>query len=54
MTRLEQNEKGAAVVEFAVLLILLLSIVFSIAEYGFIWLQAHYVESSAREGARVA
>lgn len=46
-------ERGAAIIEFAMLLLLLLIMLFGIAEYGFLWLQTHYVESSAREGARV-
>jgi Flp pilus assembly protein TadG len=46
--------RGAAVVEFAVLFLLLLIIIFGIIEFGFLWLQSHYIANAAREGARVA
>jgi Flp pilus assembly protein TadG len=48
------SEKGAAVVEFALLALLLLVFVFGIIEFGFIWMQSHYIANAAREGARVA
>lgn len=48
------NPRGAAVVEFAVLFLLLMIIVFGIIEFGFLWLQSHYIANAAREGARVA
>lgn len=44
--------KGAAVVEFAVLFLLLLVLVVGIVEYGFLWMQSHYINTAAREGAR--
>lgn len=53
MTATHDPQKGAALVEFAILLVLLLVLLFGIIDYGFLWLQAHYVENSAREGARV-
>ncbi len=53
MKGLREN-KGAAAVEFAALFLLLLIIVFGIIEFGFIWLQSHYIANGAREGARVA
>lgn len=53
MTTTHNPQKGAALVEFAILLVLLLVLLFGIVDYGFLWLQAHYVENSAREGARV-
>lgn len=52
-TLLKQN-KGAAVVEFAILLIFLMALVFGIIELGFLWAQSHYISNAAREGARVA
>lgn len=52
--KLRSSEKGAAVVEFALLALLLLVFVFGIIEFGFLWVQSHYVANSAREGARVA
>lgn len=48
------SEKGAAVVEFAILALLLLVFVFGIIEFGFLWLQANYIANAAREGGRVA
>lgn len=52
--KIPRADRGAAVVEFAVLFLLLLIIVFGIIEFGFLWLQSHYVANAAREGARVA
>ena len=49
-----RKRRGAAVIEFAVLLPLLLLILFGIIEFGFIWLQSHYIANAAREGARIA
>lgn len=49
-----EGNRGAAVVEFAVLFLLLMIILFGIIEFGFIWLQSHYIANAAREGARVA
>jgi len=49
-----RNQKGAVVVEFAILAGLLIVIVFGIIEFGFIWLQSHYIANAAREGARIA
>lgn len=47
------NERGATVVEFAVIIIPLLLIVFAILEFSFIFYQRHFVENAAREGMRV-
>jgi Flp pilus assembly protein TadG len=52
--KLRTSQKGAAVVEFALLSLLLLVFVFGIIEFGFLWVQSHYVANAAREGARVA
>jgi len=52
--KIRNSEKGAAVVEFALLATLLLVFVFGIIEFGFLWLQSHYIANAAREGARVA
>lgn len=49
-----RKKRGAAIIEFAVLLPLLLIIVFGIIEFGFLWLQSHYIANAAREGARIA
>jgi len=48
------HEKGAVVVEFAVVFLMLLVLVFGILEFGFLWLQSHYINNAAREGARAA
>lgn len=52
MKPLRDNEQGAAVIEFAVLLLLLIPLVFGIIEFGFLWAQSHYLSQAAREGAR--
>jgi len=49
-----RKSRGAAVIEFAVLLPLLAIIVFGIIEFGFLWMQSFYIANSAREGARIA
>lgn len=46
--------RGAAVVEFAVVLPLLLLILFGIIEYGWIFMVRQTLTSAAREGCRVA
>lgn len=46
-------EKGATTVEFAVIAVILFFILFSILEFGFIFMQEHYVANAAREGVRV-
>ena len=45
------SEKGAATVEFAIIFLLLMIIVFGIIEFGFLWLQSFYIANAAREGA---
>jgi Flp pilus assembly protein TadG len=52
--KLRSSQSGAAAVEFALLALLLLVFVFGIIEFGFLWVQSHYVANAAREGARVA
>lgn len=49
-----KGQKGAAVVEFAVLVGLLLVFLAGIIEFGFLWIESNYIASAAREGARVA
>lgn len=48
------GQRGAAVVEFALVCGLLLIFLVGIVEFGFLWLQASYIGNAAREGARVA
>jgi Flp pilus assembly protein TadG len=50
----QRRQRGAAVVEFAVLAVLLLVFLVGIFEFGFLWLQSNYIANAAREGARVA
>ena len=52
--RRSQRARGAAVVEFAVVLPLLLTILFGIIEYGWVFMVRQTLQTSAREGARIA
>jgi Flp pilus assembly protein TadG len=52
--KVNKNNRGAAVVEFAILASLLIVFLFGIFEFGFLWLSSFYIANSAREGARVA
>jgi hypothetical protein len=49
-----REQKGAVMVEFAVLFLLLLVFAFAVIEIGFLWMQSHYINNAAREGARAA
>ena len=53
-SRRSQRARGAAVVEFAVVLPLLLTILFGIIEYGWVFMVRQTLQTSAREGARIA
>ena len=53
-SRHSRRARGAAVVEFAVVLPLLLTILFGIIEYGWIFMVRQTLQTSAREGARIA
>jgi Flp pilus assembly protein TadG len=48
----QQNERGAAAVEFALLLPVLLTILFGIIEFGMIMYGREVVTNASREGAR--
>lgn len=52
MKRLRNDERGAAAVEFALVLPLLLTIVFGTIEWGYYFFTREIVVNSAREGAR--
>ena len=52
--RARRDEQGAAAVEFALVSVLLLTLVFAIVQYGFYFFQSQSATSSAREGARLA
>lgn len=49
-----ERRRGAAVVEFAVVLPLLLTILFGIIEYGWVFMVRQTLQTAAREGARIA
>ncbi|MBI4730363.1 MAG: pilus assembly protein [Acidobacteria bacterium] len=53
-TRQKSHEDGAAAVEFALIVGILIMIVFAILEYGRMYSQYLVLQSAAREGARVA
>jgi len=46
-------ERGATVVEFAVVASLLFLILLGVLEFGFFFLQEHFVANAAREGVRI-
>lgn len=50
---LNLNQRGAAVIEFAVVVLLLLVLLFAILEFSFTFLQRHFVANAAREGIRI-
>lgn len=47
------GQSGATVVEFAVVVALLLVVLLGIMEFGFIFMQKHFVANAAREGVRI-
>ena len=52
--RRHPRQRGAAVVEFAVVLPLLLTVLFGIIEYGWVFMVRQTLQTAAREGARLA
>jgi len=54
VARDSQRRRGAAVVEFAVVLPLLLTILFGIIEYGWVFMCRQTLQTAAREGCRIA
>src|SRR5262245_31065278 len=50
----DKRARGAAVVEFAVVLPLLLTILFGIIEYGWVFMVRQTLQTAAREGCRLA
>ncbi len=49
-----RSDSGAAAVEFALVSVLLLTLIFGIIQYGYFFFQSTAAESAAREGAREA
>ena len=49
-----RGDDGAAAVEFALVSLLLLTLLFGIIQYGYFFFQSTAAESAAREGARAA
>lgn len=47
-----RDEKGATVVEFAIIVSLFLAIVFGIIEFGILMFDQHILTNASREGAR--
>lgn len=54
MTRGHRTEHGAAAVEAALILPLILLILFGTIQFGLAWFRAQNLEAAAREGARLA
>lgn len=50
----DERARGSTVVEFAVILPLLLTILFGIIEYGWVFMVRQTLQNSAREGCRLA
>jgi Flp pilus assembly protein TadG len=54
VVRCTGNQRGQAVIEFALVLPLLLLLVFGITEFGRAWMTKNILTSAAREGCRMA
>jgi Flp pilus assembly protein TadG len=52
--RLHNNEKGQALVEFALIIIPLLFLILGTIEFGRVFHASHVITGAAREGARIA
>jgi len=52
--RSSQVRRGAALIEMALVLLLLLTLTFAILEYGWLFLKSHHISNAARQGARIA
>jgi hypothetical protein len=50
--KLFRGERGGATVEFAIIAILLLTVVFGIIEFGILMFDQHVLTNASREGAR--
>jgi Flp pilus assembly protein TadG len=54
MRRRDRHDRGAAAVEFALVLVPLVTLIFGVIQYGYYFYQSHSAAASAREGARLA
>jgi len=54
LRRDDHRQRGAAIVEFAVVLPLLLTILFGIIEFGYVFMVRQTLQHAAREGCRLA
>ncbi len=52
--RFSKGEDGVAMVEFAILIIVLLLILLGIIQFGLLWFTKYTIDAAAREGARYA
>jgi Flp pilus assembly protein TadG len=48
----KEKQRGATAVEFAIVILLFISIIFGIIEFGLLMYNQHIVTNAAREGAR--
>lgn len=53
-TNKNQHRRGAAMVEMAIVLVLLLMLTLGVIEYGWLFLTMQRITNAARQGARVA
>src|SRR5215467_7444086 len=53
-TGVRQHDRGAAAVEFALVSVLLFTLLFGIIQYGFLFFQYQAAAATAHEGARLA
>jgi len=53
-TNKNQHRRGAAMVEMAIVLVLLLMLSLGVIEYGWLFLTMQRITNAARQGARVA
>ncbi len=54
MVSLVRNNRGNAVIEFALVLPLILLLIYGITEFGRAWMTINVMHSAAREGVRLA
>lgn len=52
LKRKKESQRGATAVEFAIVILIFITIVFGIIEFGLLMYNQHLVTNAAREGAR--